>query len=94
MRIRDSNHSLNLNRILEEEETHFTRKRMTKIIGTFVILFVTLFIMGSEIFPDKESNYTIKAVAFLSYAIFSIWATVRASRDVQDTHKIKRYGDY
>lgn len=94
LRIRDRDPSLTLKKIVEEEGTHFTLKRMTKIIGTFVILFLTLFIMGSEVFPDKESNYTLKAVAFLSYVIFSLWATVRASRDVQDIHKIKRYEDY
>ena len=33
-------------------------------------------------------------MAFLSYVIFSLWATARASRDVQDIHKIKRYEDY
>ena len=47
MRIRDRDPSLTLARIVQEEGTHFTRKRMTKIIGTFLILFATLFIMGS-----------------------------------------------
>jgi uncharacterized membrane protein YhiD involved in acid resistance len=54
MRIRDRDPSLTLKKIVEEEGTHFTRKRMTKIFGTFIILFLTLFIMNAEVFPDKE----------------------------------------
>ena len=59
IRIRDRDPSLTLKKIVKEEGTHFTRKRMTNIIGTFIILFLTLFIMKAEVFPDKESNYTL-----------------------------------
>ena len=36
----------------------------------------------------------MKALAFLSYVVFSIWSTIRASRELQDIHKIKRYEQY
>jgi hypothetical protein len=52
---------------------------MIKIFGTFLILLATLSVMGAQIFPDKESNYTLKAVAFLSYVVYSVWATLKAS---------------
>ena len=50
--------------------------------------------MGAQIFSDKESNNSLKAVAFLCYVIFSIWGTVRSSKEVQDIHKIKRHEHY
>ena len=47
LRIRERNPGLTLSRIVKEEGIHCTRNRMTKIVGTFIILFITLFIMGA-----------------------------------------------
>ena len=94
VRIRDRNPSLTLQKITEEEMTHFTKKRMTKIFGTFMILFATLYVMSAQIFTNKESTYTIKAGSFMIYVVFSLCSTLRASNVVQDIHKIKRHEHY
>lgn len=81
-RVVDKPPSKDLQKIVKEEGQHFTKKRVTNILGTFFILFVTLFLMSAQIFESKMYNQLLQIAAFLVFMIYTIFATMKSTKEV------------
>ena len=76
-RIGDKPVSPALEGIAYEEGNHITKKRVKDIVGTFIMLLVTVFFMKNEIFDkkDQNSNTMVQASAFIMFCGFCTWKT-------------------
>lgn len=81
-RVVDRPPSKDLQKIVKEEGQHFTKKRVTNILGTFILLFITLFMMSAQILESKNNNQLLQLSAFLVFLIYTVTATMRSTKEV------------
>jgi uncharacterized membrane protein YfcA len=97
-RIKNGPPSEELKMITAAEGTHFTRDRITKIISTFMVLFVCLFLIDhadrEKLCSSHIANIMIKIFAFLFFVAFCFGMTILSAKIIRDIHFIKRRDYY
>ncbi len=81
-RVVDKPLSKDLQRIVKEEGQHFTKKRIMTIIGTFTLLFITLFLMSAQLFESKFYNQISQIASLAIFMIYTFYATVKSTKEV------------
>jgi hypothetical protein len=93
-RIIDKPPSKDLLEIVANEGRHFAVDRISKIIITFIVLFITLFLMGANLVDDKNWGLTIRILAFVGFVSYCLFSTLLCAKQIRNIHQIKRREEY
>ncbi|TNV79501.1 hypothetical protein FGO68_gene11049 [Halteria grandinella] len=97
-RIRNAEPSEELKKITAAEGTHFTKSRILKIVSTFGVLFVCLFLIDraneGKVSSSAVWNDVVKVLSFLFFVTFCILETLLSAKEIRQIHFIKRRDQY
>ena len=83
-----------LQKIIEDEQKHFSLKRILNYLLTLVLLFVTSMLIGSKYDTVKLVPLWVSIVATVLFTIYCVVMTILVGKHLKKIHQIKDRDGY